>query len=122
MTFDVRGKSFEITFVNNYVREQYNEMLLVTEDLAATPDEVAELPTDDSQPSRKKRRESRLRRRELVRRISDLREDMLRELLETNGYDYDRGWWMHKTDAEDINEFVFSCNQKDVQSTPSKKK
>jgi len=68
-------------------------------------------------------RELKRRQRRLVRQIAEIREAMLKELLETNGIDYDEHWWKHGTDVNDINEFVFSAINKDVsKDAPSSKK
>jgi len=125
MKFDVRDKQFDITFVNNWTREAYQQMLEATDDLVALPDEADEIGSDDDLDTRgrlKAMREIQKRQRALVRKIAETRTAMVRELLETNGYEYDEKWWSRKTDADDMNDFVLGCLQKDVKREGDAKK
>lgn len=123
MVFDIRGREFDITFVNNFVREKYNEMLQLVDDLSDLPDEVEEIKSEDRAEMKRGFRELKKRQRKLVRDIADVRHVMLEEILTTNGYEFDREWWRRKTDADDINNFVFDCIQKDVtKDAPTSKK
>ena len=123
MKFDVRGKVFDITFVNNYVRERYTEMLELVDDLSDHPDKMSELMEgEDRAEMRHGLRHIKEEQRRLVREIAEMRADMLNEILTTNDYPYDAEWWKRKTDVDDINNFVFDCIQKDVKGDKPKKK
>jgi hypothetical protein len=120
MLFGVRDKEFDITFVNNYCREQYQRMLELVDELTDMPDEADGITDDEKLDSRAKMaavRELQKRQRGIVREIADVRESIVRELLETNGHEYDAKWWSRKTDADDMNTFALGCLQKDVKST-----
>ncbi len=125
MDFKVRDRTFKINFVNNYCREQYQAMLDTVDDLADLPLEIEEI-TEDKKLSDKeaisKLRDIKKRKRELVKQTVDIREDIMTELLTTNNYEYDRNWWLRKTTANDINDFVLGCLQKDLTGKGSKKK
>lgn len=127
MTFTVRDKQFDVTFVNNWTREAYQQMLEATDDLVGLPDEADEIGENgklDPRERVKAIREIQKRQRALVRKIAELRTAMVRELLETNGYEYDEKWWSRKTDADDMNDFALGCLQKDVkrEGDPKKKR
>lgn len=124
MKLDVRGKEFDITFVNNYVREQYQEILSLSDEIGELPDKIDKLKDKDllRNDLKKELRELNRERTELIKKIALIREDIIKEILETNGYDYDKSWWSHKTDANDINDFMLTCVMKDVSKNGSKKK
>ena len=123
MIIEVRDREFKVTFVNNYVRDLYNEMLIDVDDLTALPDEIEEIAKIEDRKERKAQvKDVTQRQRKLIRKISETRLDMLKELLSTNGLDYDEHWWRHSTDVDDINQFVFSCIQKDVSEGGASKK
>lgn len=125
MLFDVRDKQFEITFVNNWTRETYQQMLEAVDDLTDLPDEAAEIgdkKTLDVRDRSRAMKEIQKRQRALVRKIAELRMAMVKELLETNGYEYDERWWSRHTDADDMNDFALGCLQKDVKREGDAKK
>lgn len=125
MLFGVRDKEWDITFVNNYCREQYQEMLDAVDEIADLPAEVDEVSDDESVDRKekiKRIKELRVKQRALVRKIADIREDIVRELLETNGHEYDKTWWSRKADADDMNTFALGCLQKDVKAGNTAKK
>ena len=122
MTIEVRGQEFKIDFVNNFCREQYQQMLEAAEELTEIPERIAAVDGVDVAAAKAEFRKLRAEQKELVQRIGALREEILRELVETNGYDYDRNWWLHKTDTNDINRFVVECIRKDLKDEGSKKK
>lgn len=124
MTLQVRDKEFDITFVNNYVREQYQEILSLSDEISELPDQIEELEKQDLSKSELKKELKKVnkKRTELIKDIAAVREDIVRELLETNGYEYDVSWWAHKTDANDINDFMLDCIMKDVSGGGTKKK
>lgn len=127
MLFGVRDQEFDITFVNNYCREQYQHMLELVDELSDMPDEADSI-TENKDLDRRAQlaavRDLQKRQRALVREIAQTREAIVREILETNGYQYDERWWSRKTDADDMNTFALGCLQKDVKSggkAPAKK-
>jgi len=118
--FGVRDKEFDITFVNNYCREEYQRMLELVDELTDLPEEVDGLTEDESIERRDKLakiKEIQKRQRSIVRDISGAREAIVRELLETNGYEFDEKWWSRKTDADDMNTFALGCLQKDIKGS-----
>jgi len=124
LKFDIRGKQFEITFVNNYVREQYQRMVDLADELSDLPHEVDAISEEggDKRAQIDKLKQVKRKQRELVHEISTIRQDLLREILETNNYEYDAQWWRRKTDANDVNNFVLDCVQKDVNAEAAKSK
>ena len=125
MKFEVRDKQFDITFVNNWVREKYQEMLEAVDDLTELPDKAQAVEDEEKLDGRgrlKALREIQKQQRALVRSIAEMRGAMVRELLETNGYEYDEKWWSRKTDADDMNDFALGCVQKDVKREGDAKK
>lgn len=127
MTFEVRGKAFEIELVNNWVRERYQDMLGLISELSAIPDEVDELIKNAEGADDKKEIKERIKglgkkQRVLTASISDIRKEIVQELLETNGYDYDERFWLRSCDVDDMNEFMLGCLKKDVKGKASKKK
>lgn len=123
MTFDIRGNEFKVTFVNNYVRERYNELLQLVDELSELPEQMEDVAkAEDRGEMRRGFRDIKKEQRRLIREIAEIRHDMLNEILTTNGYEYDPEWWRRKTDVDDINNFVFDCIQKDVKDAPTSKK
>ena len=125
MKLTIRDKSFEINFVNNWCRERYQDMIDKVEELGDLPDQLDEISRRDDIGDRAKLRllkDLKREKRGLSREIVDIRGEILKELLETNGYEYDQKWWSRKTDADDLNEFILSCLQKDLKADGSKKK
>ena len=117
MRFEVRSEVFEITFVNNYVREEYQKMLDVVDELTELPSKMQEAANDKALI-----KELRKNQKDYIHQIGDLRREILVEILTTNGYEYDERFWMRKTDVDDINNFVLDCIRKDVKASESKKK
>lgn len=124
MQLDVRDKSFDITFVNNWCREQYQEMLCIVDEITTIPAQYEEIR--NSEKSGKQQLEEmkalNTRQHELTRKVSEIRFAIIRELMETNGYEFDERWWKRKTDVDDLNDFMLSCMQKDVKGGSTKKK
>jgi hypothetical protein len=46
---------------------------------------------------------------------------MIQLLLEKNGYEYDREWWIENADVSDYQNFIAACINKDVPSNGVKK-
>jgi len=123
MIFDIRGETFDIKFVNNYVRERYNEMLQLVDELSDLPEQAEDITKEDTSEMRRGFRDLKKKQRGLVREITEIRSDMLNEILTTNGREYNAEWWRRKTDVDDVNNFVFDCIQKDItKDTPTSKK
>jgi len=123
MIFDIRGETFDIKFVNNYVRERYNEMLQLVDELSDLPEQAEDITKEDTSEMRRGFRDLKKKQRGLVREITEIRGDMLNEILTTNGREYNAEWWRRKTDVDDVNNFVFDCIQKDItKDTPTSKK
>ena len=114
MIFDIRGETFDIKFVNNYVRERYNEMLQLVDELSDLPEQAEDITKEDTSEMRRGFRDLKKKQRGLVREITEIRSDMLNEILTTNGREYNAEWWRRKTDVDDVNNFVFDCIQKDI--------
>ncbi|MDA3939823.1 MAG: hypothetical protein PF693_11000 [Spirochaetia bacterium] len=125
MDFNVREQKFKITFVNNYCRERYQDLLDSVDDLADLPGEIDDISNDKSLLDKEKiakYKDIKKSKRELVKATVEIRKDILVEILETNNYKYDSTWWLRKTSADDINTFVLDCLQKDLKGNSSKKK
>lgn len=124
MELVVRDKTFNINFVNNYVREQYQKILELSDEISYLPVEIDEIGEKElsKKEFNKRIREVEHKRTCIIKSISETRDSILKELLETNGCEYDEKWWKHKTDVNDINDFVLSCITKDVSDGTAKKK
>jgi len=118
MKIDVRGKSFSIDLVNNWVHTKYTDMSDTIADLQEKADEVQELigPT-----YRKQNREIRKDVSKLKRQVVEVRQEIVRELLESNGYEYDPRFWDREVNADDINGFVLAAITKDMEYLPKPK-
>lgn len=125
MLFGVRDKEFDITFVNNFCREEYQRMLDLVDELTDLPTAVDEVADSNKLNEREKAaamRALRQKQRTLVREIARARETIVRELLETNGYEFEERWWSRHTDADDMNTFALGCLRKDVKGGAAPKK
>jgi hypothetical protein len=45
--------------------------------------------------------------------VLEARQEVIEELLESNGLKYDGDWWDKKTSPEDVNDFLLACLNKD---------
>ena len=142
MTITVRDKDFQIELVNNWVTEKYNELFdLASFDGAEYVSTVEDLNKEGLEESekvetRKEKREIKEKYKELLRiehqkaiKVRDdiikLRQAIIKELLESNGYEYDNDWWLRRASVEDNNDFMTMCLKQDFEpigSTVSKKK
>lgn len=122
MTLTVRGSDFKIDFVNNYCREKYQAMLEAADELTEIPDRIKEVDEQDIGAAKARFRALRLEQKDLVQKIGSIRQELLTELLVTNGHEFDAHWWLHKTDVDDINRFVVDCIRKDLRDDTPKKK
>ena len=130
MKIEVRGQSFDISFVNNWCREKWSDILDLTAELQDMPDETMELIDDARKKTRDERKainrkikELNARQREVIREVAAIRFSIVKELLSTNDIDYDHEFWLRKCDNDDINNFVVDALMKDTKELrPSKKK
>lgn len=128
MKFNVRNEVFNITFVNNYAREQYGLLSELSLDLVNLADDIKEASEElnsgniTMKDMREKLREFEKQRKSIRVEITGLREEILKELLESNDYEFDKHWWTRKTGVEDVNDFVLQCMQMDVKSGVTSKK
>jgi hypothetical protein len=124
MKIDVRDQSFDITFVNNYCRERYQDMLTLIDEVSGIPEqyEVIKDSEDSDKAKLSKMKELNSKQHELTKSITEIRTEIIKELLETNEYEYDQKFWKRKTDVDDLNDFMLTCMQKDVKGKGSKKK
>lgn len=138
MEIKVRDKTFKINFVNNYVHNQYEILVGLIAEIATMPDLFKELLEDfrddeERTKDRVKLREIRAtykeeitavdqKTKDLKKEISLIREDIVRELLEKNNYEYDYKWWLHDASRDDMNDFMIKSIKKDYKDSMSKKK
>jgi hypothetical protein len=107
MLLTVRDKEFKIDFVSNYVQEKYTEL--------------TELAFDHSSADTATK-EGRQKLVETTKRLVSVRKELVKEIVESNGYEYEENWWSRKTSPNDLNGFVFSCVSKDWDSGDKIKK
>lgn len=121
MKHEVRGKTFEINLVNNWCHEKYAELSSLAFDLADDTS-ILEARTITGLSGLKATRSAVQNKREIVKQIVEIRQDILKELMTTNGYEYDPVWWERSTDPDDLNDFIIACMKKDASSANVKKK
>ena len=125
MVYAVRDKSFKVDFVSNYVHERYQELVGLTYSLVdnASLDEILEIGKTDKVKAKELIKEVEKKRKSIAGDIIEIRRDIIKELVESNGISYDANWWLKRTAPDDINEFMLSCVRQDMEkSKPSKKK
>lgn len=130
MQIVVRDNIFEIDLVNNWVREKYDDMLGLVSDLTGIGDEVDLLIKEAEGKTLIEQKEIGLKIKEkskelrtVKKEIGTLRNDIIRELIESNELKYDLNFWDRKCDVDDINNFMLTALRKDVaQGGTSKKK
>lgn len=121
MVYKVGSKEFTLTKKNIRMRNLYADMANLSADLsllAEDADEMKETIVEEGEPEtlpeklkkRKQIREKYLeldeRRRELTDKLAAKREELLRLILEKNGYEYDADFWLDEADVEDLNNIV----------------
>jgi hypothetical protein len=117
MKLTVRDKTFKIELVNNYVHELYSELVNLAVDLS---DHMADTTQIKDRATYK---EMKIQYRALAKESVKTRDDIVKELLESNGIEYDEKWWKRRVGVNDINDFMLTCIQKDQgESKPSTKK
>ena len=119
MIIEVRGKTFGIDLVNNYVTEKYSEMSSLAFDAIKLKhkmeDEKDTLTKADID-------EIGIQADKIQKDVFFLRWDILQELLESNDITYDENWWKKRTSVEDVNDFILDCIKKDRTDKEGKSK
>jgi len=127
MDFSIRGEVFKIDFVSNYVIEKYQEVENLTFQLVDLIDRVEKLGaeyegSEDTKELWKQAQDIQRERSEIEQKIIPIRREIVKELVESNGIEYDEKFWIRKTSPADINDFVMTCVRKDITGKGSKKK
>lgn len=130
MKIIVRDKTFNIELVNNYSHQLYDEIAKKTRALVDNADELEDRKDEFTEEinqagtikEKKKIRkefkdylkEGEKNRDALKTEIVELRLSYIKEILITNDIEFDDQWWIHKTQPNDMNEFLIKCVNKDV--------
>lgn len=129
MIIEIRERKFDIELANNWCREKYQDMLELIDDLSAIPDDIEELSEgaddktkDEQREIIKQIRSKSKEQRQLVKEISFIRSEIVRELLESNEIEYDGRFWSKKCDVDDLNDFMLVALGKDVKDRKGSKK
>ena len=107
----VHDKTFTIAFVSVFARKSAMEFQQLVADL------IHIQKIEDTEERKKKFNE--LDKDELERK-EQLRNDIIENILVSNGYEYDADWWDKFTSYADQNEFIQFCMAKDVLSDKKK--
>lgn len=111
MLLTLRGKEFEIEFVSNYVHELYSKMRDLSFRQAGIVGEIQDsAKSKDIEDVQRLTGEVARNNAEILR----LRQEILKELIESNDLEYDESWWLRRTGPEDVNDFIVTCLNKDV--------
>lgn len=113
---EVRGKTFKIWFVSNWVVREYEKL---NQKLATLQEMYKELET---LPGKDRIQELAAEIKKIGSSLLDDRLEIVEEILLTNDIDFDRKWWERKTDAVDISTFLNKCAFKDVIASKKKVK
>lgn len=124
MELIVRGKTFRIDFVSNYVHEKYSELTELSYDLVKQTDtrEVQELMSTDMEKAKELSNTLEENRKKYTKELILLRREIIREIIESNNIEYDEAWWTKKTSPDDINTFMLDCIRKDLSGKKEVKK
>ena len=114
--FEVKGRKFEIDFVNNYIIEMYQDMAAASDKLI---NNVSNMKSNIIDEEVKNLAEEQ---RSLSHQITTLRKKILVELVSTNGYEYDERFWMRSIDHKKVNEFVISVIADSLSDVPKSKR
>ena len=58
----------------------------------------------------------------LTKEVTDLRLEILKELIVSNDIEFDSKWWDRRTSPDDINAFIMKCMDKDRKEDNKKSK
>lgn len=124
MNIEIRGQSFNIDLVNNWCLEKYQDLMDIAIKITSFDDEVREIA--ESEIDKKEATELLKAKVKEYRQLSkdsiSIRNEILVELLESNGLKYDSNFWMRKCGTNDINKFVTTCIKKDTSESKGSKK
>ncbi len=105
ITIQVADKQFVIGFVSIYARKR----------AADFQEAVARLLAIQSIEDEEKRKSelNKLVEADLLAKV-EVREEVIKTILESNGYEFDADWWDRNTSYADQNEFIQLCMMKDL--------
>lgn len=118
MVYTVRGKDFKINLINNWVSNEYQKMVKISDDSIALQGKIGKLAKDSvkegiAEVEAKKIYDEILKLKEDFSSKCDdiliLRMEILKEIIVSNDIEYDENWWIRRTSSEDINDFILSC-------------
>lgn len=134
----VRNQTYRIDLVSMYVLEKYDEMqadavklteaqikqnILNSELSGYVSDlkQIVKIPDETALEELKKKIEivkSQVEKcaksiTEISRELFEKRKEIVKEILESNDYEYDDAFWHRRTSPEDMNEFLLCCVNKD---------
>ena len=107
----VHDKTFTISFVSVFARRSAVEYQQAVGSLVEI-----QLITNDKD---RKKKLDELSIEDLEHKVK-LREDIIENILTSNGYDFDSEWWDKYTSYSDQNEFIQYCMAKDVMEDKKK--
>ena len=108
----ISGQTYTISFVSVFARKSAVEFQQAISQL------IQIQSTEDIEERNKKL--DQLSVEDLSRKV-ELRNDIIENILVSNGYEYDADWWEKNTSYEDQNEFIKFCLMKDVMDDGKKK-
>ena len=119
ITLDVRGRTFKIGFVSNYVTINFakiDEKIRIANEYRTKSNEITSKVqqgkmTFDEGKAQLEGFTSELN--EVTEGVIESRFDLVREILTTNDYEYDEKFWQRKTTPADLNAFLYACYTKD---------
>lgn len=124
MVLTVRGKEFKIDFVSNEIHELYGEIRRIAFETSARikSEEVLKVNETDPVKAGDMIREFEILRMKNVSELIQLRYKAIKEIITSNGLDFDESWWKKKTTPEDLTDFLFDCVMKDISNDNQSKK
>ena len=122
MNIEIKGVTYTIDLVNNWVHEKYSQMSLAEGAFLILAAELQMVGFDKETLSTEKYWEKMEQIREKEKEVSLLREAILKELLVKNGYEYNKEYWDHDAEPKDRKEFIEACIQKDKDIIKQSKK
>lgn len=123
MKLDVRGQVFKIDLVSNFVRREYSLMAEISSEIQQLSIEISELVKQLQDVKTREELDERTKDaqrlkeeiQEKTKVITEIRDDLVKELLRSNGHKYDGDFWDRQTSPEDINDFLLACLKKDYE-------
>jgi hypothetical protein len=122
MDITINKKDFTFNKVSIWISEEYNKLMNMAYDSLYLSDETAEITAEyedkiknslDENEKKLFRKKQQIRLKEKVKEardhtqaMFDKRMEILQELVELNGYDYDDTFWRRKAGVEDINDIM----------------